>query len=94
MNINIIPILFIIISLNKSLENLKINQRKLEEFTNLNNNKTKKDNLTGISKEIQFPETSNPKYLMIFLENCDLRAEYNNKTIKSKNNRINRISKL
>ncbi len=88
MNINIIPILFIIISLNKSLENLKINQRKLEEFSDLNNNKIKKDNLEYNSKEIEFPETSKPKYLMIFLENCDLRAEYNYKTIKSTNNII------
>ena len=88
MNLNIIPILFIIISLNKSLENLKTNQRKLEEFNDLNNNKIQKDNLTDNAKKIEFPETSNPKYLMIFLENCDLRAEYNYKTIQSTNNII------
>ena len=84
MYINII-IIFFIISLceNQTINQAKRRKRKLDESTS--NNRV---NLTQNSQKITFQNINQPKYLMIWYEDCQLNAEYNNIIIKGENNYI------
>ena len=86
MYINIIIIFFISISLceNQTINQTKTRKRKLDN----SESSIKKKILNGNSDDITFSTSENTKFLMIWYENCQLNAEYNNNIIKGENNYI------
>ena len=86
-----IKLLILFLIFLSSYENQTINQKTIRK-RRLNNQtsniKSENLTLTETTKNITFPNSINPKYLMIWYENCELNAKYNDNITTGENNYI------